>query len=155
MSPSPYVPKSVCQSLCPPVPMFPSLFASPYAPQSLCSQVCFPVLMSPSPYVPKSVCQSLCPPVPMFPSLFASPYVPQSLCSRVFILLKDVSQLQCSPIIFSSPVAPQTYIQYISGKHVVWQHSELRPSPGIIGTSEHGDCNKGTGEYWWLSARLQ
>ena len=93
MFPSPYLP----QSLCSPVPIFPSPDISrPYSSQFLYSQslssptryvLCFPVPLLPSPYV----LQPLYSPVLIFPmngfpslcsaKMFPSPYVPQSLCS--------------------------------------------------------------------------
>ena len=86
MFPSPYRP----QSLCSPVPMFPSPDVSrPYIPQFLCSPV---------PFFPHEVC-------PMFPS----PCVPQSLCFPVPMFPKDVPQSLCFPItLFPSPYAPRT-----------------------------------------------
>ena len=84
MFPSPYLP----QSLCSPVPMFPSPdVPQPYIPQFLCSPV---------PFFPHEV-------RPMFPSPFlpprGTPYVPQTLCSPDPMLRSPfVPQSPCSPV---------------------------------------------------------
>ena len=114
MFPSLYLP----QSLCSPVPIFPSPdVPPPYIPQFLYSPVpfphelalCFPVSVFPSPFAS----QSLCSPAPLFLSFdiphkwFPVPIfpkdIPQSLCSPTLF----VPQIQSSTELFPVPIFPK------------------------------------------------
>ena len=155
MFPSPYIPRFMIlapvfpQSRCSPnlfypAPVFPCTHVS-HTPQSLC----FPVPMFPSPCAPQSICFPVpiyrCSLVPMFPQL-----IYQSLCSPV-LFHRSVFHFLYSPHMIPSPYVPQSRdwgtsgLGNMSGEHRDWKHFRGTSGLGNKGIGDHRDWGTSLG----------